>query len=220
MSMSKSVYFKDIQGKKYFLFQVVNYGKNDDLKFIFNAKNEGTGIVYSPNGSFTSKQDIIRLYTEITYHKDGNLQNKLQTDSPYKEGDDRIKKVPLNQIDDWEPIIKYNVVDYNICRKTESSDIIFLPENSRIFNGDPFECFFCLIHMKYMTPSTNESDNLVFRINDVAKNIDLIIFISKSSYRGKLITIPNTNITVLNKGNVVTKIEKNKSAQFQNCNEI
>jgi hypothetical protein len=214
MKISKSIYFKDTQGKKYFLFQVVNYGKKDDLKFIFNAKDQGTGIIYSPDGSFTSKQDVIRPYTEITYHNDGNLQDKLQTNSPYKEGDDRIKKAPLNQIDDWEPIIKYNVVDYSLCRKKEPSDVIFLPENNEIFNGDPFECIFCLIHMKYMTPSTDETDDIIFRINDVAKNIDLLLFIRKSSYRGKLITIPNTNITVLNKGNVVTKVERNKSAQL------
>lgn len=214
MSMNKSIYFQDTKGKKYFLFQVLNYGENDDLKFIFNAKDEGTATIYSSEGSFTSQEDVISPYTEITYHNDGNLQNKLGINRPYKEGDDRIKKVPLGKIDDWEPIIKYNIVDYSLCRKTDPSDVTFLPENATIFNGDPFECIFCLIHMKYITPSTDATGDMVFRVNDVAKDVDLCVFIRKSSYRGIFRTIPNTKITFWDNRNLVTKVERNKSAQL------
>lgn len=210
--MNKSIYFKDTQGDEYFLFQVVNFGKNDELKFTFNVKKQGTGIIHSPDGSLTSKEDAIKPYAEISYHNDGYIHLKLPK---YKEDDqddyrDRIKKTPLSQLEDWSPIVKYTVVDYKTCRKSKSSNSIFLPENNLIFNGEPFECIIWLGNLKYASPPNNEPSEIIFRINDVATNIDLIAWLFKSSYRGKTLTIPNTNITVFNRGNVVQIVEKKK----------
>jgi len=210
MKRNKSLYFKNTDGKEYFLFQVVNYGKTDELKFTFNVKNESTGIVHSPDGSLTSKEDTIKPYAEVTYHNDGHIHFKLPK---YKEDDkndyrDRIKKAPLNEIGDWAPIIKYTVADYDICKKSKSSNSIFLPENNLIFNGEPFECIIWLGNLKYANPPNNEPSEMIFRINDVAKNIDLIIWIYKSSYQGRTLTIPNTNITVFNRGNIIQIVEK------------
>lgn len=210
--MNKSVYFKDIRSKEYFLFQVVNFGKNDELKFTFNVKKQGTCITHSPDGSLTSKEDTIKPYGEISYHSDGYIHFKLPK---YKNDDqddykDRIKKTPLDQIEDWSPIIKYTVVNYEICKKAQSSNSILLPENNMIFNGDSFECIIWLGNLKYSNPPNNEPTEIIFRINDVAKNIDLIAWIFKSSYCDKTLTIPNTNITVFNQGNIVQIVEKNK----------
>lgn len=210
MNFNQSIYFRDTRGKTYFLFQVVNFKKDrDDLKFIFNSKNEDTGFIYSSDNSFSSKKDVIGHYAEVTYHPDGVLQNKIGI-KDYREGDDRIKKISLDKIDDWEPILQYNVVDYSLCKKENSSKGVLLPQNDRIFNGDPFECVFCLIHLKYTTPSTNEVGDVVFRINGLAMNVDLLLFIRKSSYQGRIMTIPNTNTTILNTGNIISKIERKK----------
>ena len=147
-------------------------------------------------------------YSEITYHKDGNLQNKLFTvNRAYKEGEDLVKKIPLSKVDDVLPILKYNVVDYNICKKGQNANDELLLPMSKIFNGEPFECFFCLINMKYATPSTDEEDDITFRITDIAKNIDLLIFVRKSNYKGKVRLIPNTNIEYFDTNNVVTKLK-------------
>ncbi len=210
--MNKSIYFKDKNSKKYFLFQVVNFGNNNDLKFIFNVKKQGTGIVHSPNGSLTSKEDTIKPYAEISYHNDGYIHFKLPK---YREGDqdnyrDRIKKTPLNQIEKFTPIIKYTVVDYEICKKSQSSNSIFLPENELIFNGESFECIIWLGNLKYANPPNKEPSEMIFRINDVAKNIDLIVWVFKSSHLGRNLTIPNTNITVFNRGNIIQIVEKKK----------
>jgi len=209
MQINKSLYFKDVNGKEYFLFQILNYGKKtDEIKFIFNAKNEGTGIIYSPNGSSASKEDIIKPYVEIGYHNDGHIYFKLPA---YKKGDkndykNRFKKNPLDQIKEFTPIIKYTVISYNLCKKTNSSDI-FLLENNLIFNGEPFECILYLGNLQYANPPNNQKSEIIFRVNDVAKNVDLIVWIYKSSYSGKIIKIPNTNIKILNKGNVVQIVQ-------------
>jgi len=217
--VNQSVYFQDIQGKKYFLFQVVNFGRNDELKFSFNVKKQGTRIVHSPDGSLTSENDTIRSYAEISYHNDGYMHYKLPK---AKKGDkddyrSRIKKIPLNQINEWEPVIKYTVVDYDICKKSKSSNSVLIPENDSLFNREPFECVIYLGNLRYANPPNNLPSEIIYRINDVAKNVDLIAWIYKSSYHGKYITIPNTTITVFNKGNIVQIVEKRRNNSGVGC---
>lgn len=214
MNINKSLYFKDNNGRKHFLLKLLNYGKDDDLKFIFKTKNEAGCIIYSPDNSFVSKEDIIKPYSEFTYHKDGNTHCKL----PKHKTDNKnnyvncIKKKSLNQIRDWEPIIKYIVVDYNICKISKKSNgSIFLPENNLIFNGDSFECVIWLGNMLYANPPNNNSDEMIFRINDVAENIDLILWIYKSSYRGKKIALPFENKRVFNKWNIIQIVGKKQN---------
>ena len=213
MNINKSLYFKDINDTNYFLLKLLNFGEDDNLKFVFKIKNEAGCIIYSPDSSFISKEDIIKPYAEFTYHKDGNMHCKLpkcKTDDK-NNYENRIKKKPLNQIKDWEPIIKYTVVDYDICKiSKKSNNSIFLPVNNLIFNGDSFECVIWLGNMLYANPPNNNSDEIIFRINDVAKNIDLILWIYKSSYRGKKIVLPFENKVVFNRGNVIQIVGKTK----------
>lgn len=211
MKIDRSLFFKGADGKDHFLFQILNYGKIDDLKFIFNAKDEGTGIVYSSDGSLVSKEDIIKQYSEISYHNDGVMHYKLPKDRDNGKDDyrDRFRRTPLGETTSFFPIIKYTVVSYDLCKKKRSSNGIFLPENTQIFNGEPFECLIYLGNLKYANPPNNQPSEMIFRVNDVAKDIDLIVWIYKSSYKGKIITAPNTRITVLTRGNIVEIVQEN-----------
>lgn len=208
--MNQSIYFIDAKGKEYFLFQVVNFGKKDELKFTFNAKKQGTGIIHSPDDSFTTKKDVIKPFVEISYHSDGYIHYKLPR---YKKEDRdiyrcRIKKIPLIQIGDWNPIIKYTVANYGLCKKPQSSSRVLLPKNNLIFNGEPFECIIWLGNLQYANPPNDNLSEIIYRINNVAMNIDLIVWIIKSSYRGKILTIPKTNITIFNESNIIQIVEK------------
>ena len=216
MNVNKSLYFHDDNHNEYFLFQVLNYGKTtDELKFVFNSIRSGTAIVYTPSGvSQPSKEDIIIPYAEISYHNDGIMLGKLPK---YKNGDSNdyfnpfgkgIKRIPLNQIGEFVPIIKYTVVNYRLCKKSTSTDAIMLPFNKNIFNGEPFECVIWLGNMAYADPPNYKADEMIYRINDIAHNIDLIVWIYKSDYRGEIIPLPNTSLNVFNTGNIIQAVEK------------
>ena len=83
-----------------------------------------------------------------------------------------------------------------------------LPANDLIFNGNSFECVLWLGNMAYANPPNNNSDEVIFRINDVAENIDLILWIYKSSYCGKKIALPFENKVVFSRGNIIQIVEK------------
>lgn len=210
MKIDKSFYFIDSCNKQYFLFQLLNFGGSDNLKFIFNTKGEGTGIVYSPKGPFPSKEDIQKLYGEITYHNDGKLHCKLPKD---REDDktnyvNNFQRKPIDQIREFEPIIKHTVAYYDLCKKSKAKNKIFLPKNDFIFNQESFECVICLGNLEYSNPPSKGPNEIIFRVNDVAENLDLILWIYKSSYKPPIVNIPNTNIKFISKGNITEIVEK------------
>lgn len=207
MNLNKSIFFKDVNKKEHFLFQIINFGQDDELKFIFNSKNNGTGILFSPDN--TSNKSLVRLYEETTYHKDGIVQHKLGNKS-YEPGVDRVCKKPFDQVEEWEPFLRMYVLDYNICRKSKSSDKTFLPENPDLFNGNPLEIIVYIGHMKYSIPEFQSpgTPQIIYRINNVIKNIDLFIKICRTSYPGTIIPIPNTNKGIISKNTVIQLVER------------
>lgn len=215
MNYEKSIYFRDIANMEYFLFQIVNYGKDTEhLKFVFNSQKDSTGITYTESDTSFEKSDIVGRYSEITYHNDGtillkfpkgNNQNNNLYVNPFGQG---IRKLPLQEIRDWIPIINYKIADYSLCRKIESKFPIFVPLHEKIFDGSPFECIIYLGHMAYTNPPNDGPTEIIFRLNDVAENTDLIIWFFKSKFGGQIHRIPNTNIDVI-VNNVIRVVEKN-----------
>ena len=98
-------------------------------------------------------------------------------------------------------------MNYESCKKSNSSNSILLPENDLIFNGEPFECIIYLGSMLYASPPNDKPFEIIQRINDVATRVDLIAWVSKSFYHGEILTIANTNITVLPRWNIVQIVE-------------
>ena len=214
MNYEKSIYFQDRKNNEYFLFQIINFGKDQEhLKFVFNSPRDATGITYTESESSFDSSDIVGRYSEITYHNDGSIlfkfpkgnnQQIITHVNPFGEG---IRKLPLNRIEGWLPIINYKIADYSLCRKIESKFPIVVPFHDKVFDCTPFECIIYLGHMKYVNPPNNCPTEMIFRLNNVAENIDLVIWFFKSGFRGQVRRIPNTTIDVVVK-NVIQIVEK------------
>lgn len=214
MNYEKSIYFRDIEKLEYFLFQIINFGKDTEhLKFVFNSKKDSTAITYTESDTSFEKSDIIGRHGEITYHNDGtilfkfprgNNQNNNLYVNPFGKG---ISKLPLKEIRDWIPIVSYKIADYSICKKKESKFPIYIPAHEKIFDGTPFECIIYLGHMNYANPPNNGMNEIIFRLNDVAEKIDLIVWFFKSDFRGQVHRIPNTDKDVIVK-NIINVVEK------------
>ncbi len=76
-----------------------------------------------------------------------------------------------------------------------------------VFNGEPFVCVVHLGHMKYSLPTYNDTNEQVFRINDVAKDLDIALWFYKTSYSGRNKIIEGTDISVGTNGNVIEIVE-------------
>ena len=197
-----------------FLFQIINFGNDtENLKFVFNSKKDFTAITYTESDTAFEKSDIISRHGEITYHNDGtilfkfpggNNQNNNLYVNPLGKG---ISKVPLKKIRDWIPIISYKIADYTLCKKKQSKFPIYIPIHKKLFDGTPFECIIYLGHMAYANPPNNEMNEMIFRLNDVAEKIDLIVWFFKSDFRGQVHRIPNSDIDVIVK-NAINVVER------------
>ncbi len=86
----------------------------------------------------------------------------------------------------------------------------FLIENNSIFNGDPFVCVIYLGHMKYALPPNNGTNKEVFRINNIAKNLDMALWFYKTSCSRRKKIIEGTDISTVVNGNVIEIVETNR----------
>lgn len=177
----RSIFFPDTEVQR-FLFKVVNYGKDsDELKFIFDHPDFDKAIIYNKESDKYPEDSIIRHYGELTYHADGSLLWKLPeskkaykkyVDNPHGTG---TRRTPLNAISKWEPIVRGNIIRYKTCQVGLTNDARVLPDKNSIFNGDPFEYYIFLGDMRYQSPPNNKPNELIYRINDVGDNLDLIL---------------------------------------------
>lgn len=187
-----SIFFVDSEGGKRFLFKVINYGQEtDELKFIFNHPESTDAIILNKEDGKYPEEITIRDYGELSYHSDGSLLWKLPKtkdgiekviDNPHGTG---TRRTPLTALDEWEPVILGNIIRYKNCLTGLTQDARILPENDVIFSGDPFEYYIFLGHMKYQKPPNNGSNELIYRVNDIGENIDLILWVRKSNYYGE-----------------------------------
>ena len=218
MSQSKhkvdcSIFFPDNHGDKRFLFRLINFGKEtDELKFIFIPK--GTGFTYFETEDTFTELDIFGLYSEITYHNDGSLLykfpgnrrgDKIQYKNPAGIGK---RRTPILQLREWEPFIRYTIVDYSLCKVIDTENAISPPYNPVIFGGDPFVCTLFLGHMAYKEPMNNQPIEIIYRINDIADKVDLILWFYKTDYRGRAMRVDKSDLVIHSRSNLIQVVDK------------
>jgi hypothetical protein len=205
----RSVFFTDRAGDVRFLFQVLNLGQQqDELKFIFNHPDSGTGGIYvEARGRFTG-EEIIRLQPEISYHADGSLLQKMPRYSPraetvYKNPDAiGLRRTPLAEIFAWERVVKYTVVDYSLCKKPLKGGDEIVPYHSGLFDGTPFECILFLGRSSMPSPRVLP-ERAVLRLPGVAAGLDLLCCFYKSTYQGEHNFLPSGSARVFSRLNVI-----------------
>lgn len=211
----------EIKLQNHFLVEVVTYESKhaetgevtEELKFIFNAKGNGTGYVYSPDGTVPSKDGILGIYSEISYHSDGSVLWKLYPNSStvpkhvnaFGVGE---RRTTLVDVTDWTPIIRYTVVDYEMLLKRKATSPILLFQDSPFFNGEPFVCLIYMGRSDCVYPVSKDGEGMIFRVPGVAKNTDLAIWFFKTDYKGFRFTIPDTDISVWNTSNRLEIVEQ------------
>lgn len=213
LKFKESLYFTDHQGEIRFLVQVLNIGKgdSDELKFVFTHSPSGVGGVYTESEGEWSCYDIIRLQPEVSYHSDGSMLVKFhsyseRTETVYKnpKGIGERRK-PLADIFLWEPIVKYTVLNYSLCKKPVGSKAVVIPNYSGIIDGRPFSCVFFL--GDHRIPSPREKEDLgVFRLPGLAINLDLLCCFYESNYKGEYRRVPNTSEEILFMGNIIQTV--------------
>lgn len=196
-----SIFFTDLAGEHRFLFKIINYGKDtDELKFIFNHPKSYNAVIFNEQGTKYPEESVIRSYGEVSYHSDGSLLWKLPEtpegqrtviDNPHGTGS---RRTPLSAIKAWEPVVLVNIIRYNNCFPELTDDAKILPSSPRIFNGDPFEYHIFLGHMRYGDPPNSGESELIFRVNDIGQDIDMMIWVRKSDYSGEPFKLGKTTI--------------------------
>lgn len=187
-----SIFFEDLERQPRFLFKLVNYGKHsDELKFSFNSSNDSKVVIYTKCDKKYPDDSLIRSYGEITYHSDGsllykypnsNMDNGTVMINPHGVGS---RRTPLNTLMEWEPVFMGNIIRYNDCILGLTPDAKVIPHNLLVFNGNPFEYLVYLGNKKLLDLPHNNHDELIFRVTDIAQNIDMTIWLRKSDYYGE-----------------------------------
>ncbi len=208
-----SVFFQDADGIERFLFRIINYGKStDELKFISIHPNSQQFNIYSEDDNLDFEQTEMRKHCEISYHSDGSLLWKLPNT---KDGQPKIidnandtgdRRTPIAKIRVWEPVIIGNIIKYGDCTTGLTDDARIIPANKHVFNGEPFEFCVMLGSMICADPPNSSDHELLFRVNDIAEKIDMIVWIYKSDYHGKYGQVGDTPILIT--GNIIRIAER------------
>jgi len=209
-----SIYFRDRKGEEYFLLQLLNIGaKRDELKFVFNDPGTDTSGTYNETTGVLAHSDLTHPQPEISYHYDGTMlwkmpANKTQARSVHKNPlGTGGRRTPLSKIGLWEPIIRYRVFDYSLCKKNRSSTPLVLPSKPKLFDGTPFECQIYL-GSKDSPSVTNDEVTLSVRVCDFAESVDLLLLIWKSHLKGQFLELGTSGDQVWSTNNVIEIIEK------------
>ncbi|MEA2065791.1 MAG: hypothetical protein U9O65_01610 [Thermotogota bacterium] len=214
MRIKKTVAFRSPDDSSRLLFRILNIGKQtDELKFQFIESDHHSAVTYSEDKIYHSKSDILAAYAEISYHNDGTLLHKFP--KPFGESEVKYinphgigeRRTPLYDINKWESVIRLTIGKYSLCHHIDAPDC--LVENQSIFNEDPFVCVIYLGHMKYALPPNNGSNEQVFRVNNIAKNVDMALWFYKTSYSVRKKIIEGTDISTVVTGNVIEIVETN-----------
>lgn len=161
MKFKKSFFFRS-KDKKYYLFKLINIGdeNRNDLKLIFNDPEAGTGNIYAERGTVFQGEDVIHPYGELSYHSDGSLIHKFPNypDSskeyinPQGEG---FRRRELSDIEEWEPLIEYEIFDYNLLRRQKESaseENYIIESDYNFFDGSSLECILILANKSFEPP--------------------------------------------------------------------
>jgi len=202
-------------GKKHFLFQIMNIGKNaDDFKFNFNDNKASISIIHSRNTGTIDKDALINPYGESTYHSDGTFMFKFpnypikekQYYNPHGVGE---RRRPLTEIDDFEPLFNLEVYQYRLCQKIGNLKDKYEIDNVPFFNGTPFGCVIMLLSYKYEDfQEIKDESSISIRLRRIGENIDLGLIFGKLNRSGKMVFIPELNQSIFTDNNYIEIVEK------------
>jgi hypothetical protein len=211
-SKFKTTVLWEDSSRSHFLCRVLNIGRStDELKIIVSEPDSPTGAMYTEGkGRFTGTE-IARLQGEVSYHSDGTLLLKLPAYSPRTSTEHRnpsgvgTRRVPLSQISDWEPFVRYTVIR-PIAYDRARTDTTVVARAETIFDGTPFECVFFLGAGTLNDPA--DAAAVVFlRIRGVARGLDLLLRFESSAYRGEVMRLTNSGKPVFMANNVIEVVE-------------
>lgn len=212
MKANYSIYFKSSTGEDHFLFQALNTADNgDDLKFVFTDPASGVGGAYTANRDRIGKGDLIRLVPEISYHSDGSLLFKMPRSSertsteyinPQIEG---YRRTPIDSIGNWEGFLLYRVHSYDLCKKKNPSNPIYIMTDAQWFDGTPFECRFFLGHKECPSPIPSH-EILVERLTCLSNQVDLVLALGKITERGFKVRLGESEKYVFSRNNMIEVI--------------
>ncbi|MCH7723195.1 MAG: hypothetical protein IIC76_07650 [Bacteroidetes bacterium] len=201
---------------EYFLFQVMNIGKNlDEIKFNFNDPKFSTAIIHLNETNTFDDSTLINKYGEATYHSDGTFMYKfpnypikeMRYNNPHGAG---AKRMPLSNIKGWEPLFKFDIYDYNLCRKIKEikDDEKIILINDHLFNGKSFSCLINFSHINYPVPILSDFSQLSTTVNSVTDNLNLWIVIISLNDKGYFIKMEPMGQKIFSQNNHLQIIEK------------
>jgi hypothetical protein len=210
----------EYKGEPHMLLRVLNYGKDrDDLKFTFLDKRFQRGVIHTKESLTLKRNDIITDYGEISYHSDGSVLWKhpryhIETDKYINPKEEGFRRRKLSEITDWEPIAKYEVFNYWICKVNnkfiqEKSGKIILVSNRIVFDGKPFGCLINLSNRDFNPPNFDNPTEEILLIPEITNNLDLWIVIYKIDKKGNYLEIEGMDKKVFTTNNIVQIVEKN-----------
>lgn len=203
-------------GKEHYLFQLINIGKKtDELKFSFNDPSYNTAVIQSETKLTLDDSTLINSYGESTYHSDGSFIMKfpnypIKSKQYYNPNSQGFRRTPLNSIIDWEPLFKYDIYDYAICRKrNEIKDLEkYTLSNDFIFNGTSFSCLINLANKKFNVPQHIDYDEISIKIESITDDLDLWLVISPLKESGYYIKLEPGGKEVFSRNNYLQTFEK------------
>jgi hypothetical protein len=212
MKANLSVCFMSASEEEHFLFQGLNIGSSgDDLKFVFTDPASGVGGVYQANPERFGEGDLIRPVPEITYHRDGSLLFKMPSyherstteyRNPQQQG---YRRTPLDSISFWEGFLLYRVHRYDVCKKENPSNPVFLNIAPDWFDGKPFEVRFFLGDKSCPTPIPSET-MLVERLTGLSQRLDLVLLFMKIAEQGFWVQVGDSAERVFSRNNLIEVI--------------
>jgi hypothetical protein len=198
-----------------FLCRVINFGRStDELKIIITEPDSPTGAMYTEGRGHFTGTEIVRMQGEVSYHGDGKLHIKMPSYGPRTSDEYRnpsgtgVRRLPLRDIRDWEPFVRYTVVHAVVYKRPAGSGSgAIVARCDAVLDGGPFECTFALGPATLEDP-IQPSEHAHLRIRGVTQSLDLLLSFEKSSYRGEVMRLPNSGQPIVMANNVLEVVER------------
>lgn len=214
----KSILFSD-NSNEYFLFQIVNIGKEseDDFKFIFNNPDDGTSNIYMDDGLKFDKETVVSNYTELTYHPDGTILYKfpkypIKSRKHINPESTGYRRTPLTKIKNWESLFIYKVYDYNLCivkQKFGTEEDYIIKDFEVINKGLPFYAIVSITTDIFVPPklyNSNLEKNII--IINIGQNLNLWIALTLAMENGYGIEMEGWRKNIYSKNNKIEIVER------------
>src|ERR1035437_1488832 len=201
------------------LFRIINYGnKTDELKFLFTTGLLSPGVIFTVEKNKLMDDDVITDYSEISYHSDGSVLFKfphyeIQAKKYNNPKEKDYRRRPLDSIEDWEPLVNYEIYNYRFTKIEENfaiehSEKIFQLAPHPVFNSPRIGCIISLVNKDFKLPISDSSLELNTRITGITDKLDLWIVISPITKDGNYLIVEGFEAPVFSDNNSIEVIEK------------